>query len=353
MVEQSATDPSTHKGLINKRNLQTFLNLHTRNFHGEFTIERIGDGQSCLTYLIKGDSWETILRRPPRGDIPAGAFDVLREFRVMQALSDAGSPVPVSSPIIACPDSAVIGAPFYLMEKLNGLTLRETFPSYFNEDDQTRISEYVVRTLHTLHSLDYHSIGLSTFGKAEDFLERQLRRMHHLWSSARTREIPIIETVGTWLQQNVPRHKMTSLIHGDYKLDNLMFADASPTRLIAVMDWEMSTLGDPLVDLGWLLYFWRDPGEEPLGLTISSVTQLSHFFRRKELLSRYLALTGFSDRDIHWYIAFAGWKIAIIMEGSYRRYRDGIHDHPLFTELERAVFRFADRANAALKGELI
>jgi aminoglycoside phosphotransferase (APT) family kinase protein len=216
------------------------------------------------------------------------------------------------------------------------------------------MAQQLVDTLVALHRVDYRAIGLEGFGKPDGYLERQLQRMGQIWDLARFRDIPAIDQVGAWLRERVPDGSDAAIVHGDYKLDNVMFGPLGPAHLVAVMDWEMSTLGDPLADLGWLLYFWRDPGDPSLGLRVASVTDQAGFPRRREILEGYAEGTGRSidSERVRWYTALAGWKIAIIMEGSYRRFLAGIGDHPAFAQLDRAVPALAGRALRCAEGDL-
>lgn len=216
------------------------------------------------------------------------------------------------------------------------------------------MAEQLLDTLVALREVDVTAAGLEGFGRPEGYLERQLWRMRGLWDLARFRDIPEIEEVGAWLAENPPAEQPSAIVHGDYKLDNVIFAPVSPAELIAVVDWEMSTLGDPLVDLGWLLYFWRDPGDPELGLRIATVTDQEGFPRRRELFERYADRTakGLDGSVIRWYVALAGWKIAIIMEGSYRRFLSGVSDHPAFAQLEHAVPALARRALDVARGTI-
>jgi len=333
--------------------LARFLAERFPDFGGPFDVERLGEGQSCLTFLIRGDGWEVVLRRPPRGDLPPTAFDVTREYRVMSALHRAGAPVPVPAPLALCDDPSVIGAPFYLMRRVAGEVVRGELPKELASlEDRRRMAEGLVRTLLDLHAVDYLAAGLEGFGRPAGYLERQLLRMHQLWQLARFRDIPEVEGVGTWLASNVPPQPGASIVHGDYKLDNVIFAPEPPATIVAVVDWEMSTLGDPLADLGWMLYFWRDPGDPSFGLRVASVTDLEGFPRRHDLLELYAAEREVPSDHLRWYVALAGWKIAVIMEGSYRRYRAGVADHPAFAQLETAVPALAQRALQASTGQL-
>ena len=338
--------------LVDKESLAIFLKSEAPHLTGDFEVARIGEGQSCLTFSVKGaDGWEVILRRPPRGDLPPTAFDVTREFAVMKALSGSGSSVPVATPIVLCEDKQVIGAPFYLMERVDGVVVRQELPDQLSsESDRWRMGEQLIDTLVELHAVDYASIGLSSFGKPDGYLERQLKRMGQLWELARSREIPDLEATAEWLGSNIPQASGSSIVHGDYKLDNVILDSLSPARIVAVVDWEISTLGDPLADLGWLLFFWGQEGDK-IERFAKSVTHLPGFMRRKDLFDRYQQATGRDIDNILWYVALAGWKIAIIMEGSYRRYLAGIADHPTFALLDKAVPALAERALSAARGE--
>lgn len=338
---------------VDPAGLTRYLAGRLPQYSGDFSVSRLGEGQSCLTFMIEGDGWRVVLRRPPRGDLPPSAFDVRREFRVMSALNASVAAVPVAPPIVLCEDTSVIGAPFYLMEPVDGVVVRTELPDALSSlDDRAAMSSQLLETLVALQAVDYAAIGLEGFGKPEGYLERQLRRMNQLWELARFRDLPDIESVGKWLAESIPRQRRATIVHGDYKLDNVIFAPSSPARLVAVADWEMSTIGDPLADLGWMLYWWRDPGDDAFGLSVSSVMDQDGFPRRRELLQRYVELTGEDVGAINWYAALGGWKIAIIMEGSYRRFKAGITDHPKFEQLEWGVPALAARSASAMRGEL-
>ena len=195
-------------------------------------------------------------------------------------------------------------------------------------------------------------MGLEGFGKPTGYLARQLERMHGLWELAKFRDIPEIEETGAWLAENTPASYAPTIVHGDFKLDNVILAPESPARILALVDWELSTIGDPLADLGWMLYFWRDPGDPSIGLRVASVTDREGFLRRRDLLELYAEGRDLDPATVAWYVALAGWKIAIIMEGSYRRYLAGVTDHPAFAQLESAVPALARRATQAMRGEL-
>ena len=214
------------------------------------------------------------------------------------------------------------------------------------------MGEALVDLLVALRTIDPGAVGLEGHGRPDGYLARQLRRMGEQREAVRGRELPELDAVGAWLADHVPDSPAPALLHGDLKLDNVIFAPASPARVAAVIDWELSTLGDPLADLGWLLYFWREEGEEPFAIPVANVTHLPGFSRRADLRRRYEGLTGVPVPDAQWYAALGGWKIAVIMEASYQRFRDGNADHPTFAALEEGVPHLARRALAFAEGAL-
>ena len=349
MSEAGSNDP----GPVDPEGLARYLAEHHPEYAGPFTLERLGEGQSCLTFMVAGDGWRVVLRRPPRGDLPPSAFDVRREYRVMRALQENGSPVPTPPVLSLCTDLDVIGANFYLMEPVAGHVVRTQVPAPLDtHEERGRMGEQLVETLADLHRVDHVAVGLDGFGKPDGYLARQVERMNQLWALARFREIPEIEAVGEWLASRIPTMDgRAAIVHGDSKLDNVIFEPDPPARLTAVVDWEMSTIGDPLADLGWMLYFWFDPGDEGFGLSVATVTDQDGFPRRRDLLERYVKMTGAPTEDILWYVALAGWKIAIIMEGSYRRFLGGVTDHPAFARLEEGVKVLARRSALAMNGD--
>jgi aminoglycoside phosphotransferase (APT) family kinase protein len=207
-----------------------------------------------------------------------------------------------------------------------------------------KTTDQLIDTLVAIHQTDVAAVGLNTLGPGDGYIRRQLRRMQEQWNQTRSRDIPAIDAVGTWLAGNVPASGATALVHGDYKLDNLVLDLPHTESVHAVIDWEMATLGDALADLGWLLYFWREPGEEEFPIPVCGVTDRAGFPRRRDIAERYAQASGVSVDNITWYIAFAGWKISIIMELSYQRFLGGVVDHPSFEKLGRGVPAMALRA---------
>jgi aminoglycoside phosphotransferase (APT) family kinase protein len=277
-----------------------------------------------------------VLRRPPRPPYQAGAHDVLREYRVLRAL--AGSAVPTPVPVSACEGDSE-GAPFYLMERVHGHVLRDELPAELEGPGaRMQAAAALVDTLAEIHAVDWRERGLRARDDGAGYLERQIRTWTGQLHSNGARAIPELVEAGEILSARLPRSGPATLVHGDYKIDNVMFAPALPPVIVAVLDWEMATVGDPLADVGFLAATWVDPGEDAdrvLGL--SRVTAQDGFPGRAWLLERYAAVTGRDLEHIDWYQGLALWKLAVLLESSYRRYLAGTTDDPFFARLEAGV----------------
>jgi aminoglycoside phosphotransferase (APT) family kinase protein len=296
----------------------------------------IGDGHSNVTYLLRRNSEKLVLRRPPRGPLPPSAHDVLREARLLAALAPLGFRVP--EVLATCEDEGVIGAPFYVMPFVEGHVLTEALPDALGgEGGPQRIAEELVDCLVELHEIDFAAAGLADFGRADGYLERQLKRFGGLLELNATRPLPDLERVAEWLGANVPDSPAATLVHGDYRLGNVMYAPAEP-RLVAVLDWEMATIGDPLADLGYMTAMWAQ-AEDPYNTVgdLSSVTRAPGFPGRGFLAQRYSEATGLSVDALPWYQVLAIWKAAIFLEGSYKRFQDGTTSDTYFARLGEGV----------------
>jgi aminoglycoside phosphotransferase (APT) family kinase protein len=250
--------------------------------------------------------------------------------------------------LLECDDLSVIGAPFYVMERIAGEVIGDTVPPALDtEPERRRMGEQLVDALVTLHGVDWRAAGLEGFGRPEGYLERQIRRFGGLWERHRTRDLPAVERVGRWLGEHVPESPPATIVHGDYRLGNVMYAPAAPARLVAIFDWEMSTIGDPLADLGYLCTFWVDRDDPPAGIFEQhALTREPGWPTRAELVARYEERSGRSMSDIRWYQAMALWKIIVFMEGNYRRALAGSVDDPYLTSFGEAIAGLADRAEA-------
>lgn len=318
---------------------------------GPLHAEPVGDGHSNVTYLIRRDGAEVVLRRPPRPPLPPSAHDVLREAQLLQALAPTAARTPAV--LAACADESVIGAPFYVMEKVEGDVLMRTVPPALDPPaERRRVGEQLVDALVEVHAVDWRACGLEGYGKPTGYLERQLRRFGGLWEHNRTRELATLDRVSAWLAANRPESGPATIVHGDYRLGNTMFAPGAPARLVAIFDWELATIGDPLADLGYLAATWAQPGDEDAGtvFALGAVTIEPGFPTREELIARYEELSGRSLRDVRWYATLALWKAAIFLEGSYRRLLAGTTDDPFFALLDEGVPKLAERAWDVARG---
>ncbi|HEX8121360.1 MAG TPA: phosphotransferase family protein [Solirubrobacteraceae bacterium] len=316
---------------------------------GDVEIEPVGEGHSNVTYVIRRGDWEAVIRRPPRGPLPPSAHDVLREARVLGAVAGKAR---VPGILATCDDESVIGAPFYVMEKVEGHVVTGTVPPELdNPDDKRRMGEELVDALVEVHAVDWQACGLEGFGKPTGYLERQLRRFNGLWEHNRTRDIPAVEKVGSWLRDNMPESGPSTIVHGDFRLGNTMMGLESPARLVAIFDWEMSTIGDPLADLGYTCTLWVDRDDPSLGMfELSAVTRQEGFPSRAELIARYEEKSGRSMTDIRWYQTLALWKSIVFMEGNYKRAISGATDDPYLKQFGDGVLQLADRAEAMAFG---
>jgi aminoglycoside phosphotransferase (APT) family kinase protein len=306
-------------------------------------VHRIGGGHSNLTYLLSTGTQEWVLRRPPLGPLLPTAHDVSREYRVLSALADQDVPAP--RPLLRCDDRGVIGAPFYIMERVRGYVIQDQLPDEVGEDRERRhrIGLAMVEALVKLQAVDWRRCGLEDFGRPEGYLARQLRRWKGQWERAKTRELPTIDQLLDWLHKHLPEPGSATIVQGDYKLDNAMFALEGEVRVVAIFDWEMATIGDPLADFGYFLAHWPRPGD-PDAKGGAGVTGLEGFAEREELIDRYRAWTGREVRCLDWYRVLALFKLAIIGEGIYSRFARGQTTDPRFEGMGAGIPKIAERA---------
>jgi aminoglycoside phosphotransferase (APT) family kinase protein len=281
---------------------------------GELEAEVIAGGRSNLTYRITDGHQQWALRRPPLGHVLPTAHDMAREFTVISALH--GSPVPVAEPIALCTEEKVLGHKFYLMSFVDGIVIEkpELVP---DPETATRVSELLVDTLIALHGIDPDEIGLAEFGRPDGFLQRQITRWHKQFQASVPDGLPIEDGVVQRLQAGLPQHSRAGIVHGDYRLTNVLYTH-DLDRIAAVVDWEMATLGDPLTDLG-LLYVYHDQAAE----VMPNFPSEQGFLGPRQLLHRYAERTGESLAGLDWYIGFGYFKLAVIAAGIHARYLQG------------------------------
>lgn len=327
--------------------LQAVLDEHSLG-EGPVTAQPIGDGHSNLTFLVGRGDRQWVLRRPPRPPYAPSAHDVLREFRFLTAF--APTPVRAPRPVLAIADPAPLGAPFYLMEHVDGVVLTTELPPPLDAvTDGSAIARELVEALTSIHRFDWRGTALAPRRGAADYLDRQLRRFCGLWATYRSRPVPAIDEAHGRLVATRPPACAPTLVHGDFRIGNTMFATARPVRLLAVVDWEMAAVGDPLADLGYLTSTWAQADDERGALIeLGSVTARPGFPDRSALAEHYATLAHRDVSRLGWYEALACWKSAVLLEGSYRRLLDGTTGDPFFAGLERGVPELAERALVAL-----
>jgi aminoglycoside phosphotransferase (APT) family kinase protein len=305
------------------------------------TIEQFPGGHSNLTYLLRFGESEFALRRPPFGPVPAKAHDMARECRILSAINPVFPLAP--KPYLLCEDLSIVGSTFYVMERRCGVVIRQQEPTDFDERTRGRVSEAIVDALAELHLVDISGAGLSALGKPTGFVERQVRGWSERWHGSKTSEQASMDQVATWLlQQLPPEPARPTLLHGDYKLDNVMLDSNDVGRLIAVFDWEMSALGDPRVDLGIFLAYWIHTAPLAGQQSLGSVTTKLGWFTREQILDRYSRLTGIDVDNIRFYEVFAVFKLAVVLQQIFYRYHRGQTDDPRFASLDQQVKALAE-----------
>lgn len=290
---------------------------------GEIEVSQFNTGSSNLTYLLRSGEHEWVLRRPPLGPLLPTAHDMGREFRILRALEGTGVPAPRA--IAHCEDASIIGAPFYVMERLRGFVVATGEEPEIATAEAARAMAFgLVDAAAKLHLADYGAAGLSDFGKPEGFLDRQIARWRKQWLAAKTRELPIMDELHAWLLAHKPTDSRSAIVHGDLSPRNTIFDTADPGRVVALLDWEMATLGDPLCDVGYLLALWPQMDDSEVRERVTPpALRRSGMPSRAELAARYESLTGIAVEDMRFYEVLALYKLAVIIEGIYFRYVKG------------------------------
>lgn len=293
-------------------------------------VRPMAGGGSCEIFAVDRGENRWVLRRAPRHSSSATAHDVLREFRILDAIKD--SRVPIARPVLSCGNPDVFGAPFYVMARTDGLPVRSSIPPAWADVPEThgRALEEMIDALAGIHALDWRDHGLADLSPKPNYLANQIERWMKQLDSYVGRHLPPAHAAADWLMSHRPQHHDLTLCHGDYKLDNLLFDAAPPPRLLAVVDWEMAAIGDPLVDLAWTLIFHPGPeGTMPLGRAKEPSFKPDGLPDRRKLIERYASATGRDTGAMPWYDVFARWKLAIVLEGSYAKYMRGLSDKPI------------------------
>lgn len=336
---------------LNVKNLLVYLKSELPNFSNDISIKQFPGGFSNLTYLIINDKKEYVLRKPPFGANIKSAHDMGREFRVLSLLEPIYSKIP--KPLLYCTDSAILGAPFYLMERVKGIILRNKIPSELDlkPSDFKSLSVGVIENLTSLHSLELTESNLISLGKPKGYVKRQVEGWIGRYYTAETEEIRSMNLVAEWMKSKLPSKENIAFIHNDYKYDNLVL-DMNSLEIKAVLDWEMATIGDPLMDLGTTLAYWVEAGEHPALLQFN-LTWATGNLTRQGVVDKYSELSNVNIRDILFYYVFGSFKLAVIVQQIYSRYKNGLTKDDRFATLIYLVKACAGNAESAIKYERI
>jgi aminoglycoside phosphotransferase (APT) family kinase protein len=346
----SDTKPIRQGEELNAANLQAFLRESLNVERDEIRITQFPGGSSNLTYCVQIGAQEYVLRRPPFGNQVKSAHDMSREFNVLSRLSKVYQPAP--KPLVYCADEAVIGSEFYLMERRRGLVIRGRAPAALENSPelQRRVCEAFIENLVDLHLLDYRKIGLGDLGKPEGYAVRQTEGWTKRYFNAKTDEHAELETAIEWLNQNIPDARGAALIHNDYKFDNVMLNPEDLTEIVAVLDWEMATIGEPLMDLGSSLAYWmsKAEGDAMLAMPFNPRVLMEHISRR-ELIEMYEEKSGKPVSDMLFYYVFGTFKLAVIAQQIYFRYARGFTRDERFATFNQFVDSLGKIALAAIE----
>jgi aminoglycoside phosphotransferase (APT) family kinase protein len=347
MTAHRAVDPETIEVRAEERlegaRLEPYLREHLEGADGPLAIRQFGGGHANLTYLVRFGDREWVLRRPPLGPVVRGAHDMRREHRVLSTLYQ-GYPLAPRSYLL-CTDPEIIGADFFVMERRHGIGLRQTIPEpWANEPDVLRgIGEALIDDLAALHAVAPESVGLGDLGRPEGYVERQLLGWIERWNNALTDDVGPAEPFVGWLLQTMPQQRRTTLVHNDYKLDNTLRDAADPRRTVAVLDWDMCTRGEPMMDLGYLLGLWAQFNDVPGLIHGRMPTWYAGFPTRREAAERYARLSGADIGDLHWYVVFSVFRYAVILQQIYIRYVRGQTHDERFRDFGTAVNQLTQR----------
>ena len=308
---------------LDSARLEPYLRAHLPQTDGAFSVGQFGGGHANLTYLIRFGATEYVLRRPPLGPIAPSAHDMKREHHVLAKLYERFPLAPRSFHL--CTDATILGAEFQVMERRHGIVIRRAMPAAHNDPVTCRrVGEMLVDQLAAFHAVEPASVGLGDWGKPGGFIARQCEGWIRRWNVAKDREYDYAEPFIAWLRANVPTSHAVTLVHNDYKLDNVLVAADDPARMVAILDWDMCTRGDPLVDLGYLLDYWSQADDDPLWASAAAMpTHEAGFLNRAEAAQRYATITGRDLSELHWYVMLNLFRTIVILAQIYLRYLAG------------------------------
>jgi aminoglycoside phosphotransferase (APT) family kinase protein len=337
---------------IDQAAVEDYLKARIPGLDVPMQVEQFVHGHANLTYLLRFADREYVLRRPPHGELPPGAHDMAREYNVLSRLSAGYDRAPAA--VLFCDDPSVIGAIFVVIERRTGVVVRQAIPPELDGPcAPTRVADALVDALADLHAVDYEGLGLGGLGRPTGYVERQTRNWLKRLRAVDSSHAALLDHIGSQLGDSVPSSSTAAVLHNDFKLDNCQFAVGNPDRVASVFDWDMATLGDPMVDLGTLLSYWPDE-EDPSAQYRVVYPQLTRLGlpSRAHLIRRYAHRTGFDVSSVTWHEAFGLWKLAIVSEQLYWRYKAGVTDDPRLGRRDQYVVPLAQAARATLEGHL-
>lgn len=318
---------------------------------GSMVVKKFSEGYSNLTYLLSVGDWEGVLRRPPFGEIPPRAHDMQREFYILDKVNPVFPLAP--KPYVYCEDHMVMDKHFYVMEKKQGIVLDDKLPASYGSSQQAGplISKNIIETLVQLQSIDYKKAGLENMGKPEGYLERQVNGWIKRYDHSKTDSFSHVSELENWLKVNRPFKSDTTIVHNDFKLNNLVLDETNPRKTIGVLDWELSTIGDPLTDIGSTVAYWGQSGDPDMGINI--VSNQPGFYSRREFVEEYARMSGRDVSDISYYVAFGFYKLGVILQQIYYRWKNGEINDDRFEFLNEAVSNLFEMANLTRKNRLL
>lgn len=319
--------------------------------NGKLNVRQFSEGYSNLTYLLNIDDWEGVLRRPPFGEVPPKAHDMQREFRMLEKVNPVFPLAP--KPYVYCEDPAIMDKHFYVMEKKQGVVIDDVLPENYGGSEQAgpKISQTVIQTLAQLQAIDYKKAGLAEMGKPEGFLERQVKGWIKRYDHSKTESIPQLSELEQWLAANLPKTQETTIVHNDFKLNNMVLDAQDPGKAVGILDWELSTIGDPMSDLGSTVAYWGQTDDPDMGINI--VTSQKGFYTRREFVEAYAKASGRDVSNINYYVTFGFYKLAVILQQIHSRWKIGEIDDDRFGELNIAVRNLIEMANETRRNNLL
>ena len=349
------TPPDTTKEIrpgeeLDVEKLEPYLLANLPGAKGRLEVEQFPGGASNLTYLVRFGDAEFVLRRPPFGSRVKSAHDMGREYRVLSKLHSVYAPAP--KPYLYCEDESILGAPFYCMERRRGIVLRRKLPDDFAPDAplMNRLNRAFIDNLVTFHKIDYEAVGLGDLGRPVGYVTRQVEGWNKRYGACRTEDVPAMEWLMGYFPEHIPPEAAATLVHNDYKFDNIMLDPHDLTKIVAVLDWEMCTLGDPLMDFGTVLAYWVEAADPaPLQLLAFGPTQLPGSMTRRELTAYYGERSGFDTSNVIFYYTFGLFKTAVIVQQIYYRYVQGHTQDERFAHFNHNVKALADEAQRAIR----